>query len=373
MYRRVIVPFLACALLALLAYLVYQLARPFLPAVLFGAILAVVAYPVHDWLRRKLGGKEGLAAVLSVLMVLLLFVVPATVLIGSLGKQATDAYHWVGKETTGEDPIRIVQKRLDAYRDSPYVGGAVRWIQRQLESFGENARETLPEAVKKTVQFITTLLTSLLANVLTFLLNLVLSLVAMGIFLTRGGELLGVMARVAPIPRDRSPELFARLGEVMKAVVKGIGLTCIAQGTLGGLGFWVAGIPSPLLFGTLMAFTSLIPVVGTALVWVPGVVYLFLTGQTGWGVGLLLWSALVVGNIDNVLRPLLIGGKAGMPMPLLIVGILGGLVTYGLIGLVIGPMILTVFLFLLEELRAAEADAGPGGPPGTAPGGGERE
>jgi predicted PurR-regulated permease PerM len=147
-------------------------------------------------------------------------------------------------------------------------------------------------------------------------------------------------------------------------------LTCIAQGVLGGLGFLVAGLPSPLLFGTVMAFSGLIPLVGTAIVWIPGVLYLFFTGQTAWGVGLLLWSVLVVGNADNVLRPLLIGGKAGMPLPLLIVGILGGLFAYGLMGLIIGPLILTVLLFVLEESRNAVPDleeplppAAPGPPP----------
>jgi predicted PurR-regulated permease PerM len=224
--------------------------------------------------------------------------------------------------------------------------------------------------MKKVIGAVTGMLTSLLSNVLTFLLNLILALVAMGIFYARGESLLGEVAALVPLPRERTRELFARLGEVTKAVVKGIGLTCLAQGALGGVGFWVAGLPSPLLFGTVMAFTALIPVVGTAIVWLPGVLYLFFTGQTTWGVGLLLWSALVVGNIDNVLRPLLIGGKAGMPLPLLIVGILGGLFAYGLMGLLIGPLILTVLLFVLEESRRAVAvaeeplpPAAPGPPP----------
>jgi predicted PurR-regulated permease PerM len=182
----------------------------------------------------------------------------------------------------------------------------------------------------------------------------------MGVLYTRGEQLLAEAAALAPIPPERTRELFARLGEVMKAVVKGVGLTCMAQGALGGVGFWVAGLPSPLLFGTVMAFTSLIPIVGTAIVWLPGVIYLFLTGKTVYGVGLLLWSVVVVGQIDNVLRPILIGGKAGMPLPLLIVGILGGLLSYGLMGLLIGPAVLTVLLFALEENRRGSSEEGAG-------------
>jgi predicted PurR-regulated permease PerM len=171
------------------------------------------------------------------------------------------------------------------------------------------------------------------------------------------------MVALVPLPRERSRELLSRLGEVTKAVVKGIGLTCLAQGALGGLGFWVAGLPSPLLFGVVMAFAALIPVVGTAIVWLPGVLYLFFTGQTTWAVGLLLWCGLVVGNADNVLRPLLIGGNAGMPLPLLLVGILGGLFAYGLMGLILGPLILTVLLFVLEEYHREFPDAEESLPP----------
>jgi predicted PurR-regulated permease PerM len=363
MDRRVIAPFIACVLLALLAYLVYQLFRPFLGAIGFGAVLTVVTYPLYERLRRKLGRREGAAAGLMVLTVVLLLVVPAVSLIAALGAEAKDVYHWLQKAVTQENPFQVLLDRLDAYRDRPILGWLAEKIRPQLEAFAADARTTVPEGIRKVVGFVTTLFTSILANVAAFLVNLILSLATMGILYTRGEQLLAEAAVLAPLPPERSRELFSRLGEVMKAVVKGVGLTCMAQGALGGVGFWVAGLPSPLLFGTVMAFTSLIPLVGTAIVWLPGVLYLFLTGKTVFGVGLLLWSVVVVGNIDNVLRPLLIGGKAGMPLPLLIVGILGGLFSYGLLGLLIGPAVLTVLLFALEENRRGAADAGKDAPP----------
>jgi predicted PurR-regulated permease PerM len=363
MYRRVIAPLIACTLLAFLAYLVYQLAQPFLAAIGFGAVLTVITFPLYERLRRRLGGRDGTAAALMVLLVLLLLVIPALGLIGTLGQQATDVYRW-GEKAAGRDiPVQSILDRLHSYRDHPYLGRLVEWVRPQLEAFAADANQTVPAGLKSVIGAVTGMLTSVLANVLTFLLNLILSLAAMGIFYVRGESLLGEVASLVPLPRERSRELMARLGEVTKAVVKGIGLTCLAQGALGGLGFWVAGLPSPLLFGVVMAFAALIPIVGTAIVWLPGVLYLIFTGQTAWGVGLLLWSALVVGNIDNVLRPLLIGGKAGMPLPLLIVGILGGLFSYGLKGLVIGPLVLTVLLFVLEEYHRPASDAGDPLPP----------
>jgi len=370
MYRRVIGPLIACTLLAFLAYLVYQLAQPFLAAIGVGVVLTVVTSPLYERLRRKLGGRDGAAAALMVLLVLLLLVAPAVGLIGALGQQATDVFRGLEKAASRDNPVQPLLEKLDAYRGRPLLGPVVEWVHPQLKAFAADAKRTVPEAMKKIIGTVTGMLTSLLANVLTFLFNLILALAAMGIFYARGESLLVEVTALVPLPRGRTRELLARLGQVTKAVVKGVGLTCLAQGALGGLGFWTAGVPSPLLFGVVMAFTALIPVVGTAIVWLPGVLYLFLTDQTTWGVGLLLWCALVVGNIDNVLRPLLIGDKAGMPLPLLIVGILGGLFAYGLMGLIIGPLILTVLLFVLEEYHREVPDeeellppAAPGPPP----------
>jgi predicted PurR-regulated permease PerM len=365
-YRKVIAPFVACALLALLAWLVYTIAGPFLVAIGWGTILTVVTFPVYDRLRRKLGGRSGLAATLMVLLIVLVLVGPMITLMGALSRQAADVYPRLEEMASRENPLQPVLETLDAYKDHPLLGPLAGWVRPQLTAAAGGFRTTVPEGMKKVIGAVTGMLTAALSNVLTFLLNLFLTLAALGFFYTRGESLLGEVTSLLPLPGDRSRELMNRLGVVTKAVVKGVGLTCIAQGVLGGLGFWVTGLPSPLLFGTVMAFGSLIPVVGTAMVWLPGALYLLFTGKTAAGVGLILWGALAVGNIDNVLRPLLIGGNIGIPMPLLIVGILGGLFSYGLTGLVLGPLVLTALLFVLEERHRAISDADA--PPPAAPG-----
>jgi predicted PurR-regulated permease PerM len=349
-YERVIAPAVACALLVLLAWLVYTVASPFLVAIGWGTILTVVTFPVYDRLRRKLGGRQGLAATLMVLAIVLVLVVPTIGLMGALSRQAADVYPRLEELASRENPLQPVLERLDAYTDHPLLGGLAEWSRTQITAAG-GFRTTVPEGVKKVIGAVTGMLTAALSNILSFLINLFLTLATLGIFYTRGEFLLEEVTSLLPLPGDRSRELMTRLGVVTKAVVKGVGLTCIAQGVLGGLGFWVTGLPSPLLFGTVMAFGSLIPFVGTAVVWLPGALYLLFTGKTFAGIGLILWGALVVGSIDNVLRPLLTGGNIGIPMPLLIVGILGGLFAYGLTGLVLGPLVLTVLLFVLEEHR----------------------
>jgi predicted PurR-regulated permease PerM len=366
-YRKVIGPAIACALLVFLAYLVYRIAQPFLAPIGFGAVLTVTTFPLYERLKRRIGGRDATAATLMVLLILLLLVVPTLGLIGALGRQAAEAYRWLEQVAGRDNPVQPLLDRIDAYKGHPLLGRLAEWVRPQLVAFAADAKNTVPAAMKTGIGAITGMLTSVLANALTFLLNLILALVAMGIFYTHGESLLGEVTALVPLPRERSRELIAHLGEVTKAVVKGICLTSLAQGALGGIGFWVTGLPSPLLFGVVMAFTALIPVVGTAIVWLPGAFYLILTGRTAWGVGLLAWGGLVVGNSDNVLRPLLIGGKSGMPMPLLIVGILGGMYSYGLMGLVIGPLVLTILLFVLEEHRQMVSDTGEPLPP-LAPG-----
>lgn len=351
MYERVIAPAFVCALLVLLAWLVYTVASPFLVAIGWAATLTVVTFPVYDRLRRKLGGRQGLAATLMVLATVLVLVVPTIGLMGALSRQAADVYPRLEELASRENPLQPVLEKLDAYKGHPLLGGPAAWGRTQLAAATGGFRTTVPEGMRKVIGAVTGMLTAALSNVLSFLLNLFLTLAALGIFYTRGEIVLEEVISLMPLPVERSRELTTRLGVVTKAVVKGVGLTAIAQGVLGGLGFWVTGLPSPLLFGTVIAFASLIPVIGTALVWLPGALYLLFTGETAGGIGLILWGALVVGNIDNVLHPLLIGGNAGIPMPLLIVGLLGGLFSYGLTGLVLGPLVLTVLLFVLEEHR----------------------
>jgi predicted PurR-regulated permease PerM len=356
MYRRVIAPAFACALLALLAWLAYVVLKPFLPAIGWGAAITVVTFPAFAWLRRKLGGRPGLAAGLMVFGIVVVLVAPTVSLMAALSQQAAEVYPKLEALATRENPLQPVQDRLLMYESHPVFGPVAGWIRGAIPS-REEVRTALPEMMKTVIGKVTGMLTAALSNVLAFLINLLLTLAALGIFYVRGEALAEEATSLLPLPADRGRELLSRVGMVTKAVVKGIVLTCIAQGALGGLGFWAAGLPSPLLFGTVMAFGALIPVVGTAIVWLPGALYLLAAGKTVAGVGLALWGALAVGNIDNLLRPLLAGGDIGIPMPLLIVGMLGGIVSFGLSGLVLGPLVLAVLLFVLEERRRAASGA----------------
>jgi predicted PurR-regulated permease PerM len=162
-----------------------------------------------------------------------------------------------------------------------------------------------------------------------------------------------------PIEERRRTRLWEHLTEVTRAVFMGIGVTALVQGTLVGIGFWIAGLPSPLVFGVIAALVALIPMVGAALVWAPAALVLALRGDYGHAIFLAVWGAAFVGMADNFLRPLLISGRAEVPTLAVFVGVMGGLAAFGFIGLFVGPIVLglLVALFRLEAESRAGADA----------------
>jgi predicted PurR-regulated permease PerM len=191
-----------------------------------------------------------------------------------------------------------------------------------------------------------------------FLFKLVLMLITLYFIYKDGPRSLKAFWQVVPIGDGVRKTITETVSRVLGAVMFGVIMTCMVQGALGGLGFWVAGLPSPLMFGTLMALCAPIPFVGTALIWLPGAVYLLTQGQTMPGILLIAWGALAVGCIDNILRPLFISGRAKLPILVIVFGVLGGFLAFGLSGVVAGPVILALVLVFLDTCRSVRVDTG---------------
>jgi len=168
-------------------------------------------------------------------------------------------------------------------------------------------------------------------------------------FVLRDGPALAVkFVRMLPIEERRRSRLWQHLADVTRAVFMGIGLTALVQGALVGVGFWIAGLPSPLVFGVVAALFALVPLVGTTIVWAPGAIFLALHGDYGHSIFLALWGVIVVGMVDNFLRPLLISGRAEVPTLAVFVGVMGGLSAFGFIGLFLGPIVLGLLVALFR-------------------------
>ncbi|MEY2918870.1 MAG: hypothetical protein RL261_175, partial [Pseudomonadota bacterium] len=181
-------------------------------------------------------------------------------------------------------------------------------------------------------------------------------------FVLRDGPRFGsVVVRLLPIEPALRGKLWRHLIDVTRAVFMGIGVTALVQGTLLGIGFAIAGLPSPLVFGVLGVLLALVPVVGTALMWVPATIWLLLQGESGYALFMAGWGIIVVGGVDNVLRPMLISGRVEVPTLAVFIGVMGGLSAFGFIGLFLGPIVLgllvALFRFTSEELAPESNEA----------------
>ena len=348
----------------LFLYLLFLLLAPFQTALVWAAVIGIATFPIYEWLRDRFRGREGAASAVMTLLVLLVFVLPTVGLVALLAGEASDTYRVLELAAQGGKV-----PGLDAIRAHPSVAPRVSRLELLLRSFNVDLGAELLPSAKQAVSSLLGFASGVLKNIFTFVFNLLLMLVILFFIYRDGRRLQEEFWAVIPLPDADKKGLKENLSRVLTVGVLGILGTCIVQGFLGGIGFWIGGLPSPVLFGSLIAFSALIPFVGTALFWVPGGIYLLLAGKTAKGIFLLVWGVLVVGSADNVLRPLLIGGKAELPFSLMALGAIGGLAAFGLIGVVIGPVLLSLSLVCFTMYKARGIPGAQPRPPEEGPGG----
>lgn len=310
---------------------------PFLQALLVGAILAGLCRPLYHWLTRVLRGRSSLAAALTILILFLIVAGPLSAFIGLVVNQAFNV---------SEQAIPWVQQRFGGAS----TFNAHDWLVQRFPALAtyvpEQAKivESVGTVAKTSGALLVAGASRMTAGTATFLLNLFVTLYAMFFFLKDGRVILEKIFYYTPLNHEDEARMLERLTSVTRATVKGTLVIGAIQGALAGLGFWVAGLDGAAFWGTLMAILSIVPGIGAALIWVPAVAYLYITGQTLPATLLLAWCAAVVGTVDNILRPTLVGKDAKMPDLLILVGTLGGLFLFGPIGFIVGPMVCGLFL-----------------------------
>jgi predicted PurR-regulated permease PerM len=331
--RRFRQAFLLCLVAGITLLFVFVIRR-FLLAVLLAAVFAGMAFPLYLWMLRRLRGRRALASVATILVLLLGVALPVA---GFLTMVATEAVQvsqgagdWFQNQSERLDEARRLVERI------PFVGRLVPDSASLVEQFREVAARTGP-AIMGTVAAAT-------RGTLSFFLQLFVLLYAMFFFLLDGPAILRRILYYIPLEPAEEEGLLERFVSVTRATLKGSLLIGVIQGAAAGLAFWAFGVPGPAFWGTVMAVLSVIPALGAALVWVPAVVYLFLVGKAGAGVGLLLWCALVVSTIDNFLRPRLVGRDARMSDLLILVSTLGGIFVFGAVGFIVGPIVAALFV-----------------------------
>jgi predicted PurR-regulated permease PerM len=324
-----------------LAYTLYRIVAPFLSPLLWALFIAFLLYPMHVRMTRRFKGRENLSAALLIVATFIVIVGPLAAMSAAFVSQASDLLHW-GQETLGTQSSQ--QYRLLA--DMPVVGDAMDWLR---ETFGIRASQ-LKGWITQATQQLPTLLAGLGGQLFLGALNTVLSFVVMlfllFFFVRDGASLVNLLRDMIPMATDRREQLKDHIAAVTRAVVFGMGATALVQGALVGVAFLITGLPSPVVFGVIAALLALLPAGGTALVWIPAV--LVLLAQDRWGMAIVM---LVIGifssSVDNVLRPLLISGRAEVSTLTVFIGVLGGTAAFGPIGLFLGPVVLALIIALM--------------------------
>jgi predicted PurR-regulated permease PerM len=241
------------------------------------------------------------------------------------------------------------------------IGEAMAWIDANTSLSLTQMEGWLAEALRRVLELIMASGGMMLMGALGTTVSFAMMLFVLFFVLRDGPALAQQVVRLLPIEGRRRTLLQKHLTDMTRAVFLGLGLTAVAQGVLLGVGFWIAGLPSPLVFGVLGVILALVPMVGPALLWIPAAIWLAARGDTGYAIFLALWGSVVVGLVDNLLRPLLISGRAEVPTLAVFIGVIGGLAAFGFIGLFVGPIVLglliALFRFELDRRKVEDGDA----------------
>ncbi|WP_342130361.1 AI-2E family transporter [Hydrogenophaga sp. OTU3427] len=310
---------------------------PFLSPILWGLIIALVFAPAFRHALRWTDQRRTLAALLTLAGVVLLVVLPLTLLALALTREAVGVFE---RLQSGEwNPAAYLHRLFDALPA---------WVGALLDRFGLTSFNAIQRrvnaSVSQGVQSVALVAVDVGQDMFNFIAKLFITLYLAFFMIRDGNDIAHTLRDALPLHMVHKRELFRIFATVLRATVKGHLMVAMVQGALGGLAFWALGIDASLLWAVLMALLALLPVVGSGLVWLPMALFLIANGALWQGLALMAYGLLVIGLIDNLLRPMLVGKDTRLPDYLVMVATLGGLVTFGINGLVLGPAIAALFV-----------------------------
>lgn len=329
---------------ALLALALYWMLAPLWGALAWGICLAFLLAPLHRWLMRKLKGRAGLSAGIITVLMPVVLAGPLVSLGVAFTNQVADLVTRLQKQ-----PLRLDAGLLAQLEHYPLIGSLAEWLRQNLTATTEQLDGWLVRGSQMLLQSLAATGGNFVLSALGTVIHFFMMLFLLFFLLRDGRQILGRAVRLVPMESQRRGDLLKLVSNTTRAVVYGTVLTALAQGALVGIGFAIAGLPSAIVFGVLAAVLALLPVGGAALVWVPAVVFLVTTSQWGWAVFMLIWG-IGVSIADNLMRPLLISSRAPVSTLAVFVGVIGGISAFGMIGVIIGPVLLTVIAALLRFL-----------------------
>jgi len=342
----------ALVVAAILGYALFRIFEPFALAITWAAFLAFLLFPLSLKLRKRLRGSKSLAASLLTVLAPIVILLPLSALSFEFATQISGRLKTVQK-SAGEMDI----KTFSDLQQFPVIARANAWLQAHTGTSAEQLQSWLVSGTREVMERAASMGGSFFLGALGSLLSFAIVLFLLFFFLRDGDEMIDRARALIPLDEERKQRLFTQLSAVTRAIVFGTSVTALLQGVLLGIGFTIAGLPSPVVFGVLAALLSLLPVGGAALVWIPAVLWLFFDKHWGYGIFMVVWGSLL-GGLDNVLRPVLISGRAEISALAVFIGVLGGIPAFGAIGVIAGPVLLSLVVALIEFAEEGGSRAG---------------
>lgn len=317
-------------LLALSGYMVWLLAEPFISALALAAIIVTICNPLHNWIQKLIPGRKSVTALLTTFLALLLVVLPVVFVSSLVAAEVIGVY-----QNLSNGSELSIDQSVDQFESI---------VQGVIPGFEVNLSEQLQDVA----EWFTGNITQIFAGTLSTIFVFVISLIGSFYFFRDGKDFLQLLIKISPLPDQEDEIIFKRMAQAVRSVATGTLLVAIVQGVLVSIGFAIVGIPNVILWGSVTAVLAIIPGVGTGLVTFPAVAILLYNGQIVAGVALAVWAGLVVGMVDNILGPYLMSRGNRLHPFIILIAVLGGISLFGPIGFIVGPVIMTLFMVLLE-------------------------
>jgi len=341
MKREYLLVALFLSIAAIFFYLFYRIIIPFFVPITWAAVFVIIFFPLYEWVCKKVKSR-GLASLLLCLFIVILIIGPITYLFAALVNEAADAVAKVNAMYKSGQLDKILAI------DLPWIDA----VKQKLNQYYDLSKINLDELIKDSIDRVTGVIFSqtswLIANATKTIFYLILMVFTMYYFFKDGAAIVGKIKKLMPISPEQVELTFGHLRDVIQATMYGGVVVALIQGMLGGILFAIVGIPSAVFWGAIMAFLSIIPFLGAFIIYVPAGIILLLGGSYVKGIVVIAVGTFVISQSDNIIRPYLISGRTSMHPLMLFFAILGGIALFGLLGVVVGPLIAAVFVTLLR-------------------------
>lgn len=343
--RRLVRWWVLLAVTAIALYLCWLMLKPFVAVLAWAAVLVIVFYPVHLRLLERIKN-PGLSALVSCLLVIITILVPVVLVTIAVLNELSGAMNSLQG---------LIAYLLDP--TSPYTGRVLQWASQYVDIEQLRSGQYLFDRLKGVSGQVAGQTLGVIGGVVGAIVQIFFVIFTMYYLFRDGDRIFTTIRDELPLERSQATAVMARTRDVIGASVYGVMAVAVIQGALGGIAFWVLGVPSAIVWGVVMVFLSMIPMLGAFLVWVPAAAYLALSGHPIKALLLVLWGTLIIGMIDNFLRPKLVGERTKLHELLIFFAVLGGLQVFGVLGIVLGPVVLAITLALVEVFKAADREA----------------